>query len=169
MATSTTTVRLEGFDTLEADLRDLGSKVTAKNVTKRALLLALKPTVDAAKAKAPDDPDTNGNDLRSSIVASDRLSRRQAGLAKSASGGGAKMTAAGFRSDPKTTVTVYAGAGPLPQAHMTEFGTVNMGAQPWMRPAWDQTKSQILPALAKHMKSEIDKAVARKAKRATRR
>lgn len=165
---ATTSVKVEGLAEIEANLRSLDSKVLAKNVTKRALLLALRPTAEAARAKAPDDPETQGDDLKRSIVASDRLTKRQAGMARSASGGGPRMKANGFRSDPKTTVTVYAGPGSLPQAHMQELGTVNHGAQPFLRPAWDQTKGQILPALSQHFKAEIGKALARKAKKAAR-
>ncbi len=163
---ATTTVKVEGLRELEQDLLSLNSKVTAKNVTKRVLLRALKPTVEAMRAKAPDDPETQGDDLRSSIKASDRLSPRQAGLARGNSG--PKMTGSGWKSAANDTVTVYAGPGPLPQAHMQEFGTVNHGAQPFARSAWDQTKGGILPALAKDMRVEIDKAAARRARKAAR-
>jgi HK97 gp10 family phage protein len=39
-----------------------------------------------------------------------------------------------------------------------EFGTVKMGAQPFMRPAFDQGKTQALDAITKRLKQRIDKA-----------
>lgn len=155
-----TPVRVEGLAELEAALAELG-KATGRAVLRRVAKKRLQPIAAAMKAKAPDDPGTHGNDLRSSITVSEKLSPRQASLA----GGGPKMTAGGFKSEAKNGITVYAGAGPLPQAHMTEFGTVNMAAQPWARPAWDSGKNALLPGLGQDLKAEIDKAVARKAKR----
>lgn len=158
-----TTVRVEGLAELEAALRELG-KATGKNVLRRVAKARLAPIAAAMKAKAPDDPETHGNDLRSSIVVSEKLSRRQASLA----GGGARMTSQGFRSDAKSGITMYAGPGALVQAIQQEFGNVNHGAQPFVRPAWDQGKGRLLPGLAQDIKAEIDKAVARKAKRGNR-
>jgi HK97 gp10 family phage protein len=159
------TVRVEGLAELDAALLELG-KATGRNVLRRVAKARLQPIAASMKAKAPDDPETGGNDLRSSIIVSEKLSRRQAGLA----GGGARRQADGsFRSDAKSGITMYAGPGPLPQAHMQEFGTVNHGAQPYVRPAWDGAKGGLLTGLAKDLKVEIDKAVARKAKRAARR
>jgi len=158
-------VRVEGLAELEASLAELG-KSTGRAVLRRVAKKRLEPIAAAMKAKAPDDPETGGRDLKRSIVVSERLSRRQASLA----GGGAKRQAdGGFRSDAKNGITMYAGPGPLPQAHMQEFGTVNHGAQPFARPAWDSGKGQLLPGLAQDIKAEIDKAVARKARRAARR
>jgi HK97 gp10 family phage protein len=162
---ATPPVRVEGLAELEAMLAELG-RATGKNVLRRVAKKRLEPIAASMRAKAPDDPRTGGRDLKRSIVVSEKLTRRQASLA----GGGAKRQADGsFRSDAKNGVTVYAGAGALPQAHMTEFGTANMGAQPWARPAFDAGKAGLLTGLRDDLKAEIDKAVARKAKRAARR
>lgn len=156
------TVKVEGLAELDAMLRTELPKATAKAVLRRVAKKRLEPIAAAMRAKAPDDPATGGRDLKRSIVVSERLTRRQAGLA----GGGAKMTSAGFRSEAKDGITMYAGPGSLPQAHMQEFGTVNNAQQPYVRPAWDGGKGQLLPGLAQDLKAEIDKTVARRAKRA---
>jgi len=164
---ATPAVKIEGLAELDAMLAELG-KATGKNVLRRVAKKRLEPIAAAMRAKAPDDPATTGRDLKRSIVVSEKLSKRQAALARSAAGGGPRMTADGWRSDAKNSITMYAGPGPLPHAHMQEFGTVHHGAQPFVRPAWDGQKNGLLPGLAADMKQEIGKAIARKAKRAAR-
>lgn len=159
------TVRVEGLRELEAALKDL-SKATGKSVLRRVLLKRAEPVAAAARAMAPDDPDTGGYDLRKSITVGTKLSRRQASLNRAATGGGARMTAEGFRSDPKNSVEVFVGAGPVPHAHLQEFGTVNHGPQPFMRPAWDANKNGVLAGLKDDLWAEIEKAAKRLAKKA---
>lgn len=160
-----TTVRVEGLAELEATLAELG-KATGRNVLRRVAKKRLEPIAAAMRAKAPDDPDTGGRDLKRSIVVSERLTPRQRSLA----GGGAKRQADGsFRSEAKNGITMYAGPGSVPQAIQQEFGNVNHPAQPYVRPSWDAGKGALLPGLAQDLKAEIAAAIARKAKRAAKR
>ncbi len=51
-----------------------------------------------------------------------------------------------LKDDPKLNIRVYAGnrlkGGPF-YAHMIEYGTVKMGARPFLRPALNESKGQI--------------------------
>ena len=51
---------------------------------------------------------------------------------------------------------VRGGAGS--RAHFTEFGTVNMAAQPFIRPAFDNTQGQVKAKIASTLLDEIDRA-----------
>ena len=57
-------------------------------------------------------------------------------------------------------------AGPLPQAHLQEFGTKDQPPQPFMRPAWDAEKRGVLEGIKDDLWAEIKKAAARLAKKA---
>lgn len=149
----TVRVRVDGLRELERALSHL-PKSTGKAVLRRTLLKAGKPIADAARAMAPDDPKTGGNDLRSSIGVGTKLSPRQKKLHR-------KM----FKND-KATAEAFAGAGPVPHAHLQEFGTVNHGPQSFMRPAWDSQQGKALDIIKTEMWTEIEKAAKRLAKKA---
>lgn len=150
-----TKVRIEGYAELNNALREL-PKATQKNVLRRVLLQRAQPIADTARALAPDDPKTGGNDLHSSVAVSTKLSPRQAGIHK-------KM----FRND-KASAEVFAGAGPLPQAHLMEFIGGAGGPQPFMRPAWDATKDAVLDGISDDLWKEIAAAAKRLANKAAR-
>jgi HK97 gp10 family phage protein len=129
-------------ETLRRDLPD----ATARNVMKRTLLQAGQPI---ARRAAGDAARRTGK-LQVSIQASTQLSRRQRSLHR--------------RWDP-SDVEIFIGAGPLPQAHMVEFGTSRQSAEPFMRPAWDQARGEILQQIKSTLWAEIQRAVARRAKK----
>jgi HK97 gp10 family phage protein len=140
-------VKVEGLRELEQALAALG-KVTGKAVLRRVAKERLKPLESAAKSLAPVE---EGN-LRESITTGTRLTRRQAALAKKAT---------------KSTVEMHMGTShqaAVPQ----EFGTYFHGAQPFMRPTWDANKMSLLDGIAEDLGTEIDKAAARKARKAAR-
>ena len=150
------TVRIDGLRELDAALGEL-PKATAKSVLRRVGIKALQPVADRARELAPDDPETGGNDLRSSIGVGTRLSPRQAKLNRKAIRTG---------EAEKYFQEVYAGAGPDPAAHQQEFGNVNHGPQPFMRPAWEGAKAGVLETVKAELGGEIDKAAKRVAARA---
>lgn len=153
-----TTVRVEGLSDLDAALGELG-KATARNVLRRVGLKALEPVADTARNLAPDDPNTGGNDLRSSIGVGTKLSARQAKLARKAIRSG---------EAEKHFVEVYAGAGQVPHAHLQEFGTGHHAPQPFLRPSWDSNKAGVLDTIKTELATEIDKAAKRQARKAAR-
>lgn len=146
------TFHMEGFKELDEAFTDLAntvgtSKATGKNVARRALAQAAAPLKSALDGAAPV---ASGN-LQESIASSTQLTKRQRSVS------------------PKVSpVEHYVGAGALPQAHMTEFGTAHQPPQPWFRPIWDAMKQSILNSIAALLWSEIRKAAARAAKKAAR-
>jgi HK97 gp10 family phage protein len=153
-----TTVKVEGLRELDAALGEL-SKSAARAVLRRVGLKALQPVAETARSLAPDDPATSGNDLKSSIGVGTKLSPRQARLARSAVRKG---------EADKHFAEVYAGAGPDPAAHNQEYGNIHHGAQPFMRPAWDQNKGKVLEIIKSDLGTEIEKSAKRAAARAAR-
>lgn len=60
----------------------------------------------------------------------------------------------------------FIGPDARPQGHLREFGSDGAPPHPFMRPAWDSTKNQVLDRVADELWLGIDKAVKAKAKRA---
>jgi len=131
-------VKVEGFSALQAKLRLL-PKGVAKSVLQKVGKKVLKPIADHARELAP----KRTGALRRSIHVGTRLSQRQHELYPPEAG----------------EVEVFAGAGPLPQAHMQEFGTSTSHAQPFMRPAWDAGKVKLLADIETELWAEIRKAL----------
>lgn len=148
------TIRLEGFRELERALAELGNVRTRKAVGRRALLKAAEPMARIADALAPDDPTDNADHIR--VAVGTRLSRRQGRQHR-------KM----FRDD-RAAVEVFVGAAAHPASWNQEFGNVNHGPQPFMRPAWDQDRMAMLGRLKAELAADIQRSVARAARRAAR-
>lgn len=136
------TVKIEGFKEIDAALGDLG-KTTGRNVMRRVAVKALEPVAETMRQLAPVDQ----SDLRDSITVTTRKPKRHRKEAE---------------------VEAYAGPGQHPQAHLQEFGTQHHGPQPFARPAWDQHKDQLIPAMAEDFWSEIEKAAQRAARKTAR-
>lgn len=139
-------VRVEGLKALNSSLMELKSS-TARGVVRRTLLKAMEPMAEEARRNAPDDPATPNPDLESSIAVSTKANRART---------------------LRTEVNVYMGPTKegYPQAIMQEFGTVHHPPQPYMRPAWDGGKDQLLEDVSTGLGEEIAKTAARLAKRA---
>lgn len=140
------TVKVTGLKETKIALRKLPD-ATAKNVMRRVLRKGGKLIIDAAKSRVPKDD----GDLLKSLRVGTRLSSRQK---------------RNFRKRNPHDVMMFVGAGPLPQAHLQEFGTKNHTAQPFLRPAWDANKRKVLDNIRKDMWQEIRKAAERLARKA---
>lgn len=147
-------LRVEGFRDIERALADLPSS-TAKGVARRSMKKELKPVADMANALWPGATD----DV---FTISSKVSRSQ--LSDSA------------KSRDRSVVDLFVGASDTPEAHLIEFGTgpryhesgKYVGAvspSPMLQPAWDANKSQMLAGLGARLWDEIEKTVARRAKR----
>lgn len=145
------TVKLEGFKALDDALAEL-SKAAGKGVLRRSLKKAAEPMADLARSMAPVGPTGN---LRESIAYGTKLTKRQAKLHR-------KM----FRDD-KASVEGFVGAND-PAAVPQEFGTVDHGPQPFMRPAFDQDAMPLLDRLGKELAVEVEKSVKRARAKAAR-
>lgn len=143
---SSFTVKVEGLSGLEAALRELPT-AAGKAVLRRAAVKALKPFDEAWRANAP----RLTGQLEESGGVGTKLTRRQARLNR--------------KREDKDSVEVFAGPN-NPAAVPQEFGTVDQRAQPFMRPAWDATKGEVLANVAEGLGAEIDKTAQRLARKA---
>jgi HK97 gp10 family phage protein len=139
-------VKVEGLSEIMTALRELPN-ATAKNVMKRVLLKRAEPVAERARQLAP----FKEGHLKASIHVSTKLTKRQKGR---------------HRKVHRDDVEVFVGPGTDPAAHLQEYGSSIHPAQPFMRPAWDQTKDDLLDGIGADMWVEIEKAAARLAKKA---
>lgn len=145
------TVKLEGFAELDRELEELGPKM-GKPVLRRALKKAAEPMAEIANSLAPVGPTGN---LSRSFIYSTKLNKRQKSMHR-------KM----FRDD-RAAVEGFVGTNDAAGVQQ-EFGNIKHGPQPSLRPAWDQDKMALLDRLKQELRVEIDKAVARAARKAAR-
>lgn len=163
---------VDGLKELDGALGEM-NKATARNVLKRVLIKAGQPTANLARQLAPVDT----GQLSRSIAVSPRIKNTvgkaefyvemvktgDAGMAAAAMRGARRSAGAG-----KSFAEAYIGPTAMPHAHMMEFGTSDLAAQPFMRPAWEQTKAGIMPIIKAELAKEIDKAAKRAARKAAR-
>jgi HK97 gp10 family phage protein len=140
-------IKVEGLRELERALNEL-SVSQSKGVLRRVGRKALEPFDQAWRSKAP----VHDGDLRTSGGVGSNLTKRER-----------------RRHKRESTVEVFAGPGGDPVPAQQEFGNERHGAQPFMRPAWDETKDQALEIVAKELGGEIEKAAQRAARRAAKR
>jgi HK97 gp10 family phage protein len=153
------TVKFEGGREIDAALQSLvddfdASKTVVRNTMQRALVEAGQVTADAASQMAPDDPNTPSPDLHTSIAAGTRLTPRQKKLQK--------------RDPSKSFAEAYVGATEEVNAyaHLVEFGDANQSPQPFLRPAWDSTKDQVLGSIRGFLEKQIAKSAERARRKA---
>lgn len=172
-------VSVEGVAELKASLTTL-SRATARNALKRALVAAAKPTVQAAKSKAPV---LEGVLKRSITVSSEVVNNTGKGAyAKVMREGGTKQDALKALRDARRAAKdsasfaeVFVGPAVRPKSEpknrVLEFGggRGNRAPQPFMRPAWDETQGSVLDGIKDALAAQIEKAVARAARRAAKR
>lgn len=131
-----------GLKELDNALKQLPSAFH-KQVLNAALRKAGKPVVDHVRSSG-DTPRRSGF-LAASVKVGTSLSRRQK-----------RSRIKEAQAEVFIGPTYPYGA----HGHLLEFGTVKMKARPFMRPAWDATKHQVLKIFAE----ELKKAISRKAK-----
>ncbi len=142
------TVQTTGFKELERALVEDLPKTTAKAVLRRTALVAMKPVETRAKELAPKDDGELAAGITTKPVKAQRVSRT-----KYASQNG---------------VAVATGPTGRPEggnAGWQEHGTVNMPANPFMRPSWDSEHEAVLDNVRTELAAQIDKAKARIARK----
>jgi HK97 gp10 family phage protein len=122
-------VTITGLDQLEQRLRN-ESKLMAKRLLRRAEKDAAKIWVEAISERAP----AKTGYLKTHIVMSS--------VAKGGIDGGIQVMVGG---DKKAFYGIFA-----------EFGTRYQKATPFMRPAFEQTKQQVLDAFVADLKDELN-------------
>lgn len=141
-----TTVRVEGLRSLDQALGQL-SKSAGKAVLRRVAKKALVPFDKAWRERAPH----LSGELEESGGIGTKLTRRQARMNR--------------KREDKSSVEVFAGPN-NPAAVPQEFGTVDQRAQPFARPAWDDTKDETLQIVKDELGGEIQRTAERAARRA---
>jgi HK97 gp10 family phage protein len=159
-------IKVEGLKEIQAALQDL-SKATARNVVKRVLLKRAQPIVEAARTRAP----VRTGRLRDSIIAQARGGNAGKAAFAEAMRGGASRAEAGRAAREANRAAgsiVEVVIGPHDgafYASLVEFGTAHSSPKPFLRPAWDAGKIQVLDGVGDDMWAEIQKALARQARR----
>ncbi len=150
-------MKTQGLADLDRALGEL-PKATAMNVLKRIAMARLEPMAARARELAPDDPNTQGNDLKGSIAVSAKVGRYARWR------GGKKANSVEIFMGPAG----QNGSHAPPQGSLQEFGTKDQSPQPFMRPAWDEGKDALLDGIGKDLGDEITRAGARLAKKQAR-
>lgn len=145
------TMKLSGFRDLERELEKL-SQAAGKGALRRSLKKSATPLAEKMRDRASEAE----GDLKESIAVSTRLSPRQRKLHRKTV------------RDDKASVEMFVGAGPLPQAHLEEFGSIHNAPRPFARPAWDSDRTEMLDRLREELWAEISKSVKRAEARAAR-
>lgn len=140
-------IKMEGLADLERALMEL-PKSTAKATLRRVLKLAAKPVEAAMVAKAPKLTGA----LQISIRSGTKLTKRQQRFAK---------------KEGKSSSEIYIGTAD-PAGIPQEFGTFDQNAQPFARPAWEETQVGALVTIGAELGTEIEKSRARLAAKAAR-
>lgn len=152
-------MEIVGARELERALNALGQDRLIKATLKRALVDASKPAVSTAQRLAA----KHTGRMAAKVAVSTTLSRRQ-------------RRGQGYKHNP-TTAYVWIGSAPRGPGTLTEFGTgprfhrrsrkfVGAApAQPFLRPAWEQHKEQILRDFSKQLWIQIEKSAKRLARR----
>jgi len=145
------TVTTQGFKELERALIEELPKATAKSVLRRTAIKAMKPLEARAKQLAPIDD----GGLRDSITTKPVKAKRESRT----------------RYASQSGVTVATGPTGRPEGgnpSWQEFGTVDMPANPYMRPSWDSEHGAILDTVKAELTTQITKAKGRIARKAAR-
>lgn len=174
MASLKKAIRIDGLKELEDALQEL-PRATGGNVLKRAILQPAQAFADAAAAIAPVDSGFLKSEIRPGkprIITAGKAAYAQAmqgGATRSEAAAAARAAnSAAGGSGRRAVVSV----GPTRKAfygQFDEFGTAHQAPQPFMRPTWDRMQGSMLGSIATTLKTEIEKARQRIAKRAERR
>lgn len=160
-------VAIKGGRETQASLRALGNQITARNVGRRGLKQAAEPIVATAKRLAPDDPATGvGKYLVESIKTAPGKSRDKDQIWQ--------RIGIDADVDPAKYVNRQSGGGSYRDpgvagvAGIIEFGKPGTPPDPFMRSAWEMNKAATPQRIADGVKVEVEKAVARAARKKAR-
>lgn len=167
--------KVSGFKEAAANLALLGNNATARRVGERALRKAAEPVRDEAKRLAPDDPETGSNNfLRASI----KIGRAATQIRRAGNSGNRVTVYIGIDGSvlpPKPSSrrktkkgSARTGGGVAAYSIFVEMGSKSHAAQPFMRPAWEAKKQVALDRLADDVRAEVEKTMARAARKAAR-
>lgn len=140
-------VKIDGLRELDRALGKL-PEATAKASLRKILKEAGEPLASTARQNAP----VFEGHLEESTDAGTRLTRRQASLHRKE------------MKDNRDFSEVFVGTA-NPAGMQEEFGNSHQSAHPWLRPAWDAQKQNVLFIITHRLWVVIEQAAARIAKK----
>ncbi len=148
---TTTRVTVLGLQELGQKMRALSEKVN-KRIAARATGRAAKVIKDAAKRQVQANPSVDTGSLRDAIVT--KKTRKSETQDTSA-----HIVAVRIRgSRRKTGGKNRRKQATAPYAALVEFGTVNMQAEPFLRPAFDSKSGEALNVMVSTLREGIEDA-----------
>lgn len=170
-----TLISFEGFkefeDLLDEFVEDFGQK-DAKRILQRAVKSAMAPVLADAMRRAPVDTGALEASLRLEARKPNNRDRRSKYVDKldvvissvtTAPGWKLKKTKFKNQRTGKTQVGVHSDMRAIAQ----EFGTANVPAKPYLRPALEANSAGVVDSLGESLKQEIERYKAKAAKRTT--
>ncbi len=151
--------KVDGFKQLRRQLDDMKNQALAAKVLGAAMRKAFAPVLEAARAMVPIDEGLLRESLSLTLRRSKRDDTIQVGLRI---GGGVRAKQAAAAG------AAFGSAADVPPArrwHFIEFGTANMAAHPFLRPALDSNAARVLELLKSELAAGIVKAARKGGKR----
>jgi len=143
-----TRVEVKGLRELGKALKDLGNAVGLK-VSRGATAAGARVVRKQAVANIEAAPSIETGSLRDAVIV------KRAGRGESSLTSEHLVTVRGRGKPYNKKGQRIARA---PHAHLVEFGTVNMPAEPFLRPAYEQKKGDAVTAIAEQLAKGIDRA-----------
>lgn len=147
--------KLNGAESILAKLKKLPVRM-GKNAVRRALRKGARPIRDAARnnAKGIDDPETREQIWKNIAIASGgaRRERQEGGVVMRVGVMGGAKPISGDNGAPGGNTTHW---------RFPEFGTSEIAAQPFLRPAGAEKASAAFDVTASAMQQELDKELAK--------
>lgn len=169
------TMKLSGLRELEAELKSLATRATARRVADRALRKAAEPIVQRAKELAPDDPATGEGKYLVESIKVGKAAGVQQRLANSGQVVSVFIGIDGTVNPAKPSTKRFTkkgtgkpGGGVAAYSIFMEMGTSSHPAKPYMRPAFEEKKAEAVEGLAEILRGEIAKTKARAMRKAAR-
>lgn len=167
--------KLEGAQELKDVLRELADDFSAKDsktILKRGVREAMKPALYQAKLLAPADTGGLGASLRIESRKPNKKDMRSKYVSPTDVVIGTVTTAPGpalartkFQNLRNTKSNIkQVGIPSDARAVAMEFGTANVAARPFLRPALESQSQAMVESLADHLKVALNKYKARKTK-----
>lgn len=163
-------VKIEGLDEIKETLRQVTNSQNAV-IQERILKRRAKPLIARMKALAPKRTGTLRRSIKSEVEKEVESGQQAFAIARNTGATTTEARAAAKTAGRSGNVSVTLVVGPTSgkdakedawYAHFVEFGTANMSAKPFMRPAWDSQKRGIFDGIAKDVWSEVQKVLSKK-------
>lgn len=144
-----TRVQVAGLRELGLALKGLGNELGGK-IARGATAAAARVVKKAAVSNIERSPSVRTGSLRDAVIVKKLPASEANGLTS------AHIVTVRGRGKPYNKKGVKIDRAP--HGHLVEFGTVNMPAEPYMRPAFDQKKGDALNEMADTLRTGIDRA-----------